>query len=185
VAAAARLFAERGFEGTAVVEIARAAEVSEQTVYNHFPTKEDLVLDRDDEVRRRFVDAVARRAPGTSPAAALREPALALADDIRTLPPDELRGSIGHLAAVSPAVRRLTLESTDRLATDLATVLGGEDTPVWAKVQGVALAWLSQTIIDESGRLVRRGDDPDAVADAVRAAVTEVVDRLDRAWPTG
>jgi AcrR family transcriptional regulator len=33
--AAARLFAERGYEQVAVSDVARAADVSEQTVYNH------------------------------------------------------------------------------------------------------------------------------------------------------
>jgi AcrR family transcriptional regulator len=40
---ARRLFAERGFEQVSVAEIARVAEVSEPTVFNYFPTKEDLV----------------------------------------------------------------------------------------------------------------------------------------------
>jgi len=34
--AAARLFAERGYERVAVSDVAREAEVSEQTVYNYF-----------------------------------------------------------------------------------------------------------------------------------------------------
>ena len=34
--AAARLFAERGYERVAVRDVAREAEVSDQTVYNYF-----------------------------------------------------------------------------------------------------------------------------------------------------
>lgn len=45
---ARRLFSERGFERVTVAEIARVAEVSEQTVFNYFPTKESLVLDLED-----------------------------------------------------------------------------------------------------------------------------------------
>ena len=36
---AARLFAERGYEHVTVSDVAREAEVSEQTVYNYFQTK--------------------------------------------------------------------------------------------------------------------------------------------------
>jgi AcrR family transcriptional regulator len=43
--AAWRLFAERGFEAVTVKEIARVAEVAEKTVFNYFPTKEDLIFD--------------------------------------------------------------------------------------------------------------------------------------------
>ena len=47
---AARLFAQRGYEQVAVSDIAHEAEVSEQTVYNYFPSKEQLVTDRDQPV---------------------------------------------------------------------------------------------------------------------------------------
>lgn len=41
---AVRLFTERGYDTTAVTDVAEAAGVSPMTVYRHFPTKEDLVL---------------------------------------------------------------------------------------------------------------------------------------------
>ncbi|MDX1570737.1 MAG: TetR/AcrR family transcriptional regulator [Xanthomonadales bacterium] len=40
--AAVNLFLEKGFDGTSMDEIAERAEVSKQTVYSHFRSKEDL-----------------------------------------------------------------------------------------------------------------------------------------------
>jgi AcrR family transcriptional regulator len=40
------MFLERGFDAVRVIEVAAACDVSEKTVYNYFPTKESLVLDR-------------------------------------------------------------------------------------------------------------------------------------------
>ncbi|MFL5995439.1 MAG: TetR/AcrR family transcriptional regulator [Streptomyces sp.] len=42
---ATEMFLERGFDTVRVAEIAEACGVSEKTVFNHFPTKESLVLD--------------------------------------------------------------------------------------------------------------------------------------------
>jgi AcrR family transcriptional regulator len=42
--AAMRLFAEQGFAGTTVDQIAEAADVSRATVFHYFPTKEDIVF---------------------------------------------------------------------------------------------------------------------------------------------
>src|SRR5206468_4000581 len=70
---AARLFAERGYERVAVSEIARAAEVAEQTLYNYFPTKEQLVTDREEQIQDRLCDLIRSRPPGVTPAAAVRD----------------------------------------------------------------------------------------------------------------
>src|SRR6202045_3982528 len=43
---ATRMFLERGFDAVRVAEIAAACGVSEKTVFNYFPTKESLILDR-------------------------------------------------------------------------------------------------------------------------------------------
>src|SRR6476646_2490914 len=43
---AAQMFMERGFDAVRVTEIAEACSVSEKTVFNYFPTKESLILDR-------------------------------------------------------------------------------------------------------------------------------------------
>src|SRR5689334_25406862 len=43
---ATRMFMERGFDGVRVTEIAEACGVSEKTVFNYFPVKEALILDR-------------------------------------------------------------------------------------------------------------------------------------------
>ncbi|MGI4764445.1 MAG: TetR/AcrR family transcriptional regulator, partial [Janthinobacterium lividum] len=70
--AATRLFFERGFDRVTVEEIAEAADVGRMTVFNHFPRKEDLFFDQDQEARDMFLDAVRRHAPGIGPIEALR-----------------------------------------------------------------------------------------------------------------
>ncbi len=43
---ATRMFLDHGFDAVRVSEVAEACGVSEKTVFNYFPTKESLVLDR-------------------------------------------------------------------------------------------------------------------------------------------
>lgn len=67
-------FLERGFDAVTIAEIARAADVSVNTVYNYFPTKEDLFLDRSRGVVDRLSRYVRGRDEGESAAdAVLRE----------------------------------------------------------------------------------------------------------------
>jgi len=69
---ATRLFFERGFENVTVDEIAAAADVGRMTVFNHFPRKEDMFFDRDEEGREAVREALRRRDPGVTPIEALR-----------------------------------------------------------------------------------------------------------------
>jgi AcrR family transcriptional regulator len=63
-ATARRLFAERGFENVSVSEIARDADVSEATVFNYFPTKEDLVYGGLEQFESALLAAVRDRPVG-------------------------------------------------------------------------------------------------------------------------
>ena len=71
-AVASGLFLERGFENVTVAEVARAAGVSSVTVFNHFPRKEDLFFDRDEESREILRETLRRRDPHVAPVEALR-----------------------------------------------------------------------------------------------------------------
>src|ERR1700741_4178937 len=69
--AAPRLFWERGFDQVTVDEIAAAADVGRMTVFNHFPRKEDMFFDREQEIRDIAFAAVEARDAGVSPIGAL------------------------------------------------------------------------------------------------------------------
>jgi len=182
---AARLFAERGYEHVSVLDIADAAEVSEQTVYNYFPTKAQLVLDRDEELSARLTTAIANRAAGVSPAAAIRDVALSMLNGLSTMDDAGARGGLGFLSQRSPAVRRLSLEMTDRHADAIAAVLASEpDGPslAVAKVQAVALAWVVQLITDLAGQGTAEGKSPAQIAAQLRPTVLAVITELED-WP--
>jgi AcrR family transcriptional regulator len=182
---AARLFAEHGYEQVSVLDVAAAAEVSEQTVYNHFPTKRALVLDRDEDLRDQLTTVLANRPSGVSPAAAIRDTALSMIEELRTMSDTQVRGGLGYLSTRSPAVRRLALEMTDRHADAIAAVLADapdKPAPAIAKVHAIALAWIFQTITDETGRGTAAGLSPTQIADNLTPTVTAIIDHLD-AWP--
>ena len=68
---ATQMFMERGFDAVRVAEVAEACGVSEKTVFNYFPTKESLILDRLDSTMAALRTGLAE--PGVAPTeAALR-----------------------------------------------------------------------------------------------------------------
>jgi AcrR family transcriptional regulator len=67
---ALRLFREQGYQATTVEQIAAAAEVSPSTFFRYFPTKEDVILQDDMDIR--MLEALEQQPPGLSPIAAMR-----------------------------------------------------------------------------------------------------------------
>jgi AcrR family transcriptional regulator len=126
---ATRMFLDRGFDAVKVTEIAAACGVSEKTVYNYFPTKESLILDRWDATARALragladtgthpVDAVQRILAGELAAqaswlAAQPDPAGAVASIRR----------FGELLAATPALRAYQHETTASLVALAAGLL--------------------------------------------------------------
>jgi AcrR family transcriptional regulator len=179
---AARLFAERGYENVAVGDVARAADVAQQTVYNYFPTKEHLVTDREQEIQEQLSLLIRARPSGSTPAAAIREFVLRIVAGIRDIPPELWHGEIGYLAAISPTVHRLVLEVIDRQARALAAVIGDTTavTPEIARIHGIALAGVFEIIISEAGRRTRDGQSQTKIARELSRTIANVLDELDR-----
>ncbi len=73
------LFFERGFDEVRVADIAKAAGVSEKTVYNYFETKESLLLDREPQMEQLLRDALG---PGSTTASPLDSFVHALLEEI-------------------------------------------------------------------------------------------------------
>jgi AcrR family transcriptional regulator len=179
---AARLFAERGYEQVTVSDVAREAEVSEQTVYNYFPTKEQLVTDRDQQVQEQLVALIRGRPPGVSAASAIRDFVLGSVDAISSISPELWRGELGYLAVISPTVHRLSLEMTDRQADAIAAAIS-DTTPVLpevAKLQAIAIASVYQIIFSHAGRRTHEGRSQTDIADELHPVIEVVLDELDR-----
>jgi AcrR family transcriptional regulator len=187
---AARLFAARGYDDVTVLDVAHASKVSEKTVFNYFPTKESLALDRDAEEIARLIGLLRDRPTGVSPARAIRDDALALVCSIGSIPPDQVRGTIGALAALNPGVRRSCLEMIDRhaeaLAVELISEITGRTSEVLrARIRAYAaqIARIYMVIIDESGRRLARGTEPHAVVRQLRPVVVALLDDLECVAP--
>ena len=101
---------------------------------------------------------------------------------IRSVPPEQWRGELGYLAAMSPTVHRLALELTDRQAAALAGAISDTTalTPGIARLYGIALAGVFQIIIDDAGRRTREGQTQAQIADELFPIVKSVLDELDR-----
>src|SRR6266496_6037253 len=63
---ARRLFQEHGFDAVTVADVAREADVSRKTVFNYFPTKEDLFYSGLEFFEARLLEAIRERKPGES-----------------------------------------------------------------------------------------------------------------------
>jgi AcrR family transcriptional regulator len=120
--AALTLFGERGFDAVPVAAVARAAGVSEATVFNYFPTKESLVFRGLEEFETALVSAIGARPAGTSVVAAFEE--FVLGPPYGELGSDRLR-TAARIIEGSPALlareRLIYDQYTDALAALLAS----------------------------------------------------------------
>ncbi len=122
-AAAGQLFLERGFDAVTVAEIARQAGVSSVTVFNHFPTKEDLFLDRSDDAVALLRSAVRDRPEGTDVLASLHEALVGLVESAHPLTGlDERSAPFFRTLAGSPAL----VSRARAIAAELERTLVGE-----------------------------------------------------------
>jgi AcrR family transcriptional regulator len=123
---AARLFAERGFEAVTVAEIARAAEVSEVTVFNYFPTKEELFFAGMEFFEETLLETVRARAPGESVFTAFRRQVVDGCDGLGARGRAAVIARAATLIGASPALQVREREIVARYTDELARLLAEE-----------------------------------------------------------
>ena len=174
-----RLFLERGYDAVTVAEVAREAGVSSVTVFNHFPRKEDLFLDRTSDAVDFLRSAVRDRASGVDVLESLRTESVRLFDARHPLSGvDERSAPFFRTVAESPALVARAREIASELQGTLAEELErdasfGGDAPLLA---ALFLAGYSSVMVETARRLIA-GEPHTAVVEDHRA-------RLDRLFST-
>ncbi|MGW7008308.1 TetR/AcrR family transcriptional regulator [Streptomyces sp. NPDC054933] len=177
------LFLGRGFDAVTIAEIADAANVSVNTVYNYFPAKEDLFFDRSKGVIDRLTRYVRGRDKGESAAAAvLRElrgrveevsPSVGLFDGY-----DRFMRVVQDSHALKARLWYLqqeVVESVERTLREETQADPGDPLPL---LVGSQLAWLQSTLMGYIGGQMMAGRNPAEVSREALALLDEMEDLL-------
>ena len=182
---ARRLFLEHGFDAVPVAAVAREAEVSEATVFNYFPTKEDLVYQGMEAFETELLAAVRNRPAG--------EPIIAAFGRFAVQPrgllaaPDEAAArslaEVSKMIASSPALLAREQQIFERYTASLATLIAddtgaeADDLRPWAVAH--ALMGIHRTLIGFVRRhLTEEAVDHARLAGEVKARGQQALDLL-------
>ncbi|MER5390004.1 TetR/AcrR family transcriptional regulator [Saccharopolyspora sp. NPDC002686] len=181
---ATRLFVARGFDDVTIAQVATAAGVAKMTVTNHFPRKEDLVLDIHEEFIARLGEVVAGRDAGESPLAALRRTYF---EDLAQR--DAMLGFSGQdfarLIAGSPTLLARLREIHEERETALAAVLAREFDEFTAAITAAHVIAVHRTLFGEVQRRTVAGQAADEIAEALEPLAAQAFDALERLVDAG
>ena len=187
---ARRLFAERGFDEVTVAEVARAADVAEKTVFNYFPTKEDLFYSRLEAFEEELIAAIREREPGETVLAAFREfllqPRGVLALETPGGEDDATRQlqTVSRVITESPALLARERQVFDRYADALAALIADETGAAAGDVEPRAVAnallGVHRALIDYSRARALAGAPASRIASDLRAQAKRAFARLER-----
>lgn len=163
-ATALEMFSERGYENVSVAEIAAAAEVSKATVFNYFPTKEDLVIGGMKAHTGDPAETVRTRPAGQTPHAALRDRFLGLLE--HHAPQTGLNDNpfflkVQRLLHDNPALVVSSMNYRRQSAVLLAAVLVEEgNAPLTSNLVSSQLMHTQQILIEVNARSMLEGTTP-------------------------
>ena len=186
IAATARqLFGARGFDDVTVAEVAVAADVSEATVFNYFPSKEDLFYSGLEAFEASMLEAIRERPPGESALAAfgrfVSEPRGMLASsDPETM---ERQAAIAQVIEASPALlareEKILAGFTDSLAELLREETAAKPDDVEPWVAANAILGVHRALIGFARAQVLAGARNPALARRVRAQAKRALAALE------
>lgn len=169
---AAKLFKSRGYDNVRMRDIAIAADVSEQTLYNYFPSKEHLIYDQQQEFEARILSTVTGKPEGVPLSEALRHHAIQFLHD--------LSRNVGKATGISrdfatgPELRRVWIEMNARHADSLTQTLiesgWTEDRPT-AKFVARSVVALFAVIFEGVGEAIISGKSRSAIRRELGCAI--------------
>jgi AcrR family transcriptional regulator len=181
--AAMRLFVEHGFDAVTVADVARAADVSQKTVFNYFPTKEDLVLHGGQDRRAALIEAIRARKPGTSLVKPFRNATMDFIDAVERGPIDGIV-AVPRLVARSKSLRdRLFLgweEEAATLSPLIAQEAGAPEGDLVPAVVARTLAWTHRLVFRSAFTRLLAGEDHREVAADLRKQARRAYDQIER-----
>jgi AcrR family transcriptional regulator len=183
---ARRLFLERGFDGATIAEVAREADVAEQTVFNYFPTKEDLVYWQLETFEEDLLETIRVREPGESFLAAFGRFVLQRRGLLAEQNPDAIErlAAITRMITESPALLARERQIFDRYTTSLAALIaketGARADHIEPWVAANALMGVHRALVDHTRKRILAGARNPRLAREVRTQGKRALDALGR-----
>ena len=180
-ATARRLFAERGFDTVTVAEIAAAADVSEKTVFNHFPTKEDLAFAGRERGLLQLVADIKERPPGVPVLDVFRAMTATVIDEL-VAPGDEELLTVARIIRHSPALQeRLTVgweSGAAAVTAAIAATSGASDDDLVPGIVARTLWFTHRSIFLVALQGLLAEEDREQLVVRLRAAADRAYDQL-------
>ncbi|MFF5315200.1 TetR/AcrR family transcriptional regulator [Streptomyces massasporeus] len=177
------LFLEHGFVTVTIADVAEAADVSVNTVYNYFPAKEDLFFDRSQGVVDRLSRWVRGRDVGESATrAVLRE----LRAEIEAVSPrmgliegyDRFMRCIEEAPPLRSRLWSMQQELQDHLEATLREETGATaGDPLPGLIAG-QICWVHGTLFVAIGREMVKGRNPDEVSREMLVVLDDIEELL-------
>jgi AcrR family transcriptional regulator len=179
--AAMTLFVARGFDEVTVADVARAAEVSEKTVFNYFPAKEDLVVHGGQERRAALIEAIRTRPAGMSIVEPFRAATLEFVARVERDPVESIV-AVPRLVAQSRSLRDRLFLSWEQEAATLTPVVaeeaGAPEGDLVPAVVARTLAWTHRLVFRAAFTRLLAGEDQRAVAADLRKQADRAYEAL-------
>jgi AcrR family transcriptional regulator len=182
---AMRLFLERGFDSVSISEIARATDLSDKTVFNYFPTKEDIFYSRFATFEAELLDAIRERPRGESYVAAFRR-FLRGQRGLLGKQDAEAQELLSRLTQTITSSRSLLVREeqilagyTRALAALIAQESGAHDGDVRPQVVASSLIAVHRVLIDYTRARVLAGDEHKRIARGLRGQTENALSLLE------
>jgi AcrR family transcriptional regulator len=183
---AVALFAEGAYEDVTMAEIARRANVSPATVFNHFATKDALIFNGLERFERGLLDAIRQRAVQESIPQAFRTYVLTMNGSLTSAAPEQMRRlrTVAEIIESSPALLSREQQIYGRYSDLLATLIvehvaaHGDELQAW--VIANALMGVHRALVRHVRNALLADTPPTQVVREVRRQASVAFAQLDR-----